>query len=182
MPYLDFTTDTPGIRQAMIDYPETAKPLNELAERLLRTDEELSRGERELIAAYVSRGNECNYCSNSHLSAALVHLELPSRMIDVMTDDVTDGVEVRPVVRALLDVAAQVRQGGRAVDPETIEAARRAGATDRMIHDTVLIAAAFCMYNRYVDGLSTLSPRDPALYEATGRRLAANGYLNSVPS
>jgi hypothetical protein len=54
------------------------------------------------------------------------------------------------------------------------------GATDLEIHDTVLIAAAFCMYNRYVDGLATSAPRDPEFYIATGARLAEEGYANST--
>lgn len=135
MPYLNFTTDIPGIRQAMADYPRTAKPLQELTEVLLRCDDGLTPGERELIAASVSRGNECNYCSNAHLNAALCHFERPPRLIDPTADDVTDGIQVRPVVRALLDVADQVRRGGQAVAPDSIQAARDLGATDGMIHD-----------------------------------------------
>ncbi len=55
--------------------------------------------------------------------------------------------------------------------------ARAAGATDLEIHDTVLIAAVFGMYNRYVDGLATIAPEDPALYAAGAQRLIEHGYL-----
>jgi hypothetical protein len=58
-----------------------------------------------------------------------------------------------------------------------VEAARTKGATDRDIHDTVLIAAAFCMFNRYVDGLATWQPDDPEMYKQMGKRLATTGYL-----
>jgi hypothetical protein len=57
-----------------------------------------------------------------------------------------------------------------------VEAARAEGATDLEIHDTVLIAAAFCMFNRYVDGLGTLAPTDPSVYDRTAERIVSVGY------
>jgi uncharacterized peroxidase-related enzyme len=180
--YLNFANEYPGILQAMIDYPQTAAPMNQLAELLLRTDEEMSRGEREFIAACVSRENECNFCTNAHYNVALTHLQQPHRMVDVVSEEIADSIEMRPVVRALVTVAQQVQQGGLAVTPEAIQAARDLGATDRMLHDTVLIGAAFSMYNRYVDGLRTISPRDPEVYAGIGQMLAAGGYLNTVPA
>jgi hypothetical protein len=86
-------------------------------------------------------------------------------------------------LKALLLIAGQVQQGGKTVSSETVEEARRQGATDLEIHDTVLIAAAFCMYNRYVDGLATWQPRDPAMYSSMGEHLATHGYLTpSIPA
>jgi uncharacterized peroxidase-related enzyme len=180
MPNLNFKNENPGIVQAMTDYPATAKPMNELAELLLRTDEELTRGERELIAAHVSKLNHCFFCSNCHLNVSLQHHKLPPRLIDPLRDDVTDGIEVRPVVKALLNVAGKVQQSGTMVTAGDISAAKELGATDRMIHDTVLIAAAFCMYNRYVDGLATLKPIDPNVYFGIGKMLAEKGYFNAI--
>lgn len=84
-------------------------------------------------------------------------------------------------MKALLAIADKVRQSGKAVQPDDIERARRSGATDLEIHDTVLIAAAFSMYNRYVDGLATWAPQDPAAYRASGAELATHGYLESGP-
>jgi alkylhydroperoxidase family enzyme len=80
-------------------------------------------------------------------------------------------------LRALLRIAAEVRQGGKAVTADDIGAARETGATDVEIHDTVLIAAAFCMYNRYVDGLATSTPEDPADYVRSADRIVTAGYL-----
>jgi hypothetical protein len=57
-----------------------------------------------------------------------------------------------------------------------VQSARELGATDKEIHDTVLIAAAFCMYNRYVDGLATWQPHDESMYESMGKHLASEGY------
>ncbi|MFZ0967791.1 MAG: hypothetical protein WAN13_05920, partial [Candidatus Acidiferrales bacterium] len=84
-------------------------------------------------------------------------------------------------LKALLAIAGKVQQGGKKVTTAEIERARQCGATDREIHDTVLIAAAFCMYNRYVDGLATWAPQDPQVYRERGAMLAESGYINSVP-
>jgi alkylhydroperoxidase family enzyme len=80
-------------------------------------------------------------------------------------------------LRALLGIASAVQQSGLKVSVEDVAAARTAGATDLEIHDTVLIAAAFCMFNRYVDGLATTAPADPALYAVGAQRLIKDGYL-----
>jgi hypothetical protein len=73
-------------------------------------------------------------------------------------------------------IAGKVQQNGRLVTEADVEAARREGATDREIHDTVLIAAAFSMFNRYVDGLATWAPTDAESYDEMGRRMAEQGY------
>ncbi len=90
------------------------------------------------------------------------------------------SAEVSPKLKALLVIAGKVQQDGKLVTAADVEAARREGATDQEIHDTVLIAAAFSMYNRYVDGLGTFQPTDPAMYAQMGEHLAEEGYL--VPS
>jgi alkylhydroperoxidase/carboxymuconolactone decarboxylase family protein YurZ len=80
-------------------------------------------------------------------------------------------------LKTLLAIAAAVQQGGLHVTAELVARARAADATDLEIHDTVLIAAVFCMFNRYVDGLATTAPDDPALYAAGAQRLINHGYL-----
>ncbi len=88
-----------------------------------------------------------------------------------------DSAPVSPKLRSLLRIAGAVQVSGRNVTPELISAARAAGATDLELHDTVLIAAAFCMYNRYVDGLGTLAPTDPGQYDYAAERITQFGYL-----
>jgi len=156
--------------------PETAKPLNELAEALLRDDDNsLSRGERELIGTYVSSLNDCFFCQNVHGSLAQHYLQCDMPYIDAIKTNPA-ATPLSDKLKALLSIAASVQKGGRSVTTAQIEAARRQGATDREIHDTVLIAAAFCMYNRYVDGLGTWQPSDPEMYAQMGRHLADEGY------
>jgi len=168
-------TEFPGISGPMRFRPETAKPLNELAEVLLRGPHSLTPGERELIAAYVSGRNECEFCCASHSAFAAAQLDDGMSVVDRVRADV-DTAPVSAKLRTLLHIAGAVQQDGRKVTPELVEAARAEGATDVEIHDTVLIAAAFCMYNRYVDGLGTLAPADPSQYQASARRIVEFGY------
>jgi uncharacterized peroxidase-related enzyme len=174
--HIDLGNDVPGIRGFFVYRPETGSVLSDLAETLLRGDGTLPRGERELIAAYVSHLNQCQYCTRSHGACAAAQLPGGSGQVEATLDN-REEAPVSPKLRALLAVAARVQESGRSVTEKDVAAARAEGATDREIHDTVLIAAAFCMYNRYVDGLAALTPQDPAYYEATGQRLAEYGYL-----
>lgn len=175
MPHIPLP-DFPGIRALMTYRPETSKPLNELAEVLLRGPSTLSRGERELIAAFVSSRNDCHYCCSIHGAAAAQQLAGGEELVDEVKRSL-DEAAVSGKMRALLGIAAKVQQGGKTVAADDIETARQAGATDLEIHDTVLIAAAFCMFNRYVDGLATIAPQDPDFYRARGALLAENGYV-----
>ena len=179
MPHIDLP-DAPGILAGMMFRPETAAPLNDLAEVLLRGDSTLSRGEREIIAAYVSQLNSCNFCHNSHATFAALQVEGGWDVVDqVMADPAS--APISPKLRALLAIAAQVQQSGRAVTADTVQAAKDQGASDVEIHDTVLIAAAFCMFNRYVDGLGTIAPRTRADYEPMGQMIVTAGYAASTP-
>jgi uncharacterized peroxidase-related enzyme len=169
----------PGI-VGLLDYsPATAAPLLSLANTLLVSESTLTRTEREIIAASVSWWNECHFCHTSHAAAAVANAGADLSMID----DIKAGLRQTPVsdkLRALLNIAHHVQQGGKKVTPADIEAARNLGATDKEIHDTVLIAAAFCMYNRYVDGLGTWAPEKNEDYMQMGRDIAEGGYGTSV--
>lgn len=177
MAHIKLPEGLPGIRGPMAFRPETAKPLNELAEVLLRSDNSLSRGERELIATYVSSLNDCFFCQNAHGGIAQHYLQCDMGFIDQVKKDY-ESVAISEKLKALLAIAGSVQKGGKHVTLAQIEKARERGATDREIHDTVLIAAAFCMYNRYVDGLATWAPQDRQIYIDRGPRRAAEGYIN----
>jgi uncharacterized peroxidase-related enzyme len=160
--------------------PETAKPLNELAEVLLRADNSLSRGERELIATYVSYLNDCFFCQNAHGGIAQHYLKCDMLSLDEILNDFHSS-PISEKLKALLDIAGSVQQGGKNVSEIHIRVARNLGATDEEIHDTVLIAAAFCMFNRYVDGLGTWAPTDRQIYIDRGKQRAEEGYANFNP-
>jgi uncharacterized peroxidase-related enzyme len=176
MPHIEIPAEVPGIRGLMASKPVSGLKLNELAQQLLRGESPLSVGEREVIAAYVSHLNSTRYCTGSHSAAAAHTHEGGYDLVEAVKKD----LETAPVderLRALLRIAGKVRGDARTVGPEDVAAARAAGADDESIHDAVLIAAAFCMYNRYVDGLGAITPEDPAVYDEIGAHLASNGYL-----
>lgn len=175
MPHIDLPADLPGITAGFAFRPDTAKPMRELAHILLHLPNSLTPGERELIASHVSSRNRCHFCYASHSAAAAAHLGDASLVEKVRLD--YESAPVSPKLKALLAIAGKVQQDGKLVTSADVEAARREGATDIEIHDTVLIAAAFSMYNRYVDGLGTWQPAEPALYALMGKQLADHGYL-----
>ena len=177
MAHIDLGNDLPGIRGLMAYRPETEGALNRLAEILLRDDNNtLSRGERELIGAYVSYLNDCFFCQNVHGALAGHYLGCNIDQIDAIKADFNTA-DLSDKMKALLAIAGKVQQGGKAVTSELVAAAREAGATDVEIHDAVLIAASFCMFNRYVDGLGTTAPLDRQFYINRAPQRAEDGYL-----
>ena len=165
----------PGIVGLMTFRPQTAAPLNELVNILLRGDSTLTRGERELIATHVSWRNDCFFCQSIHGAVAAAHLGHNEQLVQtVKTDWINSGFS--PKLKALLNIAGKVQQGGKHVTEDDVAAARANGATDREIHDTVLIAAVFCMCNRYVDGLGTWAPEQPEIYRASAAEIVNRGY------
>ncbi len=181
MPHITLNSDEPGIRGLLRFRPETARPLSELTEVLLRGPGTLTRGERELIAAYVSGLNDCRYCSGSHSACAAAQLPGGMAVVEQVRADAASA-PVPAKLKALLRIAAAVQQSGLTVTAADVAAARAEGATDLEIHDTVLIAAVFCMFNRYVDGLATVAPDDPERYAAGAQRLISQGYLPPSPA
>ena len=177
MPHIELSPELPGITGALAFKPALGAKFSAFTEELMRGPSVLSQGERELIAAYVSSGNECYFCTNSHASAAKHALGDDGATFTAVCANL-DSAPINDRLRALLVIANKVRQGGREVTEADVARAREAGADDEALHDTVLIAAAFCMANRYVDGLDTFAPRDKDLYDQVGKRLATEGYLN----
>ena len=176
MPHIALPEGLPGITGAFAFRPETAGPMRQLAEILLRGPNTLTSGEREMIASFVSSRNDCAFCRDSHRAAAAHHLDGNYELVDAVRADY-QRAPVSAKLKALLAIAAKVQQSGKQVTTADIDCARAEGATDTEIHDTVLIAAAFCMFNRYVDGLATLTPSDPAAYDPMGQRMAREGYI-----
>lgn len=180
MAYIDLPENLPGIRGLMAFRPEAAKHLNLLAEELLRAENSLSRGERELIATHVSYLNECFYCQHAHQALAGYYLDCDFDQLDEVKARPEES-QLSPKMKALLRIAGNVQKGGINVSQDQIDQAKEAGATDRELHDTVLIAAAFCMFNRYVDGLGTDAPLDRSFYKSRAEDRARGGYADYDP-
>jgi uncharacterized peroxidase-related enzyme len=180
MAHIQIDENIPGIRSLVLFRPETGKPLYDLAQVLLRGASPLSEAERELIAAYVSHRNDCMFCMESHAAAARCLYGNDKNVVDeVLTNLYRSGVSDK--MKALLNIAGKVQILGSEVQQGDIDAARALGAVDKEIHDTVLIAATFCMFNRYVDGLASYTPTEPEVYEAMGERMAKGYVLPSKP-
>ncbi len=178
MAHINLPEELPGIRGPMAFRPETARPLNELAEILLRDDNNtLSRGDRELIGAYVSYLNDCFFCQNVHSALAQHYMQCDMQFIDTIKNDFQSAA-ISEKIKTLLAIAGSVQKGGKFVTAVQIENAKATGATDKEIHDTVLIAASFCMFNRYVDGLATWAPADREVYVQRAKMRAEEGYLD----
>lgn len=178
MPYIPLKENLPGIT-GLLDYRlDTALPIRQLTHILLRGESTLTEGERELIATIVSNGNECKFCTAAHTAAANQYLDDPAIAEKVKANPATAPVSDK--MRALLVIAQAVGRNGKLVTPDMVEKAKAAGATDRELHDTVLIAALFSLYNRYVDGLATVTPSEPAFYLRLGSILKDKGYLPSA--
>jgi uncharacterized peroxidase-related enzyme len=179
MAHIQLPEGIPGILGPMAFSPETAGPLNALAEVLLRAPNSLSAADREMIATYVSSENDCHFCQNAHGAVAAYRLGGNERLVDQVKLNF-EAATISDKLKALLAIAQKVQRSGKQVTADDIARARQQGATDKEIHDTVLIAAAFCMYNRYVDGLATWAPTDPEIYRENGKRLAEQGYVRST--
>ncbi|MGB8538031.1 MAG: peroxidase-related enzyme [Acidobacteriaceae bacterium] len=165
----------PGILGPMTFRPETAAPLNELVNVLLRGESTLSRGEREMIAAHVSWRNDCFFCQTIHGAVAAAQLGQDEALVQKVKTNWAEA-KISPKLKALLNIAGKVQLGGKHVSSEDIATARDLGATDLEIHDTVLIAAVFCMCNRYVDGLGTWAPEDTGIYRERAAQIVEHGY------
>lgn len=179
MPHIDVDKSLPGIRQLMAFSPETAEPMSKLANLMLRTNEGLSMAERETIATYVSYLNDCFYCQQSHGAIVTCYLEDNNKLIEEVKKDFANA-DISDKIKALLTIAGSVQKGGKHVTEEQIKHAKEKGATDKDIHDTVLIAAMFCMFNRYVDGLAANTPGDLSSYPLRAKQIAEHGYGNYI--
>ncbi len=174
MPYISLQEHLPGITGLLEYRKDTAEPIRELTQFLLRGPNSLSEAERELIATVVSSGNNCTFCTTAHTAAADLLLGETNTC-----QMVKENIETAPLgnkIKVLLQIADKVRENGKLVTPELIENAKQAGASDLEIHDTVLIAALFCLYNRYVDGLGTALPDENSYYNQLAERLVLHGY------
>jgi uncharacterized peroxidase-related enzyme len=178
MPHIPLEEHLPGITGLLEYRKDSAAPIRELTQTLLRGPSSLTEGERELIATIVSSRNECRFCTAAHTAAANVLLGEKDTSEKVKQNIATAPVSEK--MKALLTIASQVQISGKNVTAESIQKAKDEGATDIEIHDTVLIAALFCLYNRYVDGLSTVTPSGDEFYNNLGNRLKEHGY-NRLP-
>ena len=174
MPYIPLAEHLPGITGLLEYRQDSGQPIRELTQILMRGPSTLSEGERELIASVVSHGNECSFCTTAHTAAA--DLLIGDHETTKKAKQNIDAAPVSEKMKALLEIAVLTRESGKSVTNLAIGKAKNAGATDIEIHDTVLIAALFCFYNRYVDGMATSLPSQENYYDVLAERLVNHGY------
>jgi uncharacterized peroxidase-related enzyme len=175
MPYIPLEDHLPGITGLLEYRKDSGQPIRELTQILMRGPSSLTEGERELIAAVVSNGNQCKFCTTAHTAAA--DLLIGDQQTSQMAKHDIQSAPVTEKMKALLQIASLTRISGKSVTEESIEKAKSAGATDIEIHDTVLIAALFCLYNRYVDGMATSLPKEDSYFNVLAERLVNHGYM-----
>ncbi|MEP7321931.1 MAG: carboxymuconolactone decarboxylase [Saprospiraceae bacterium] len=174
MPHIPLEDHLPGITGLLEYRKDTATPIRALTQLLLRGTSTLSEGERELIASLVSSRNQCVFCTTAHSTAAQIFLG-ESETCELVKQDYT-AAPVSEKMKALLHIAALAQINGNKVTTDAVNKAKEAGASDQEIHDTVLLTGLFCLYNKYVDGLSSVTPSDPAYYHKLGERITTVGY------
>lgn len=175
MAYIQLPEHLPGMRGLLAFRPAIAPSLTALTETLLCSDEGLSRGERELIGAFVSALNDCFICQHVHGAVAQCHLGVDDVFVEkVKTDFQHAGLSEK--MKSLLVIAESTQRGGTFVTAEQVEFARKMGATDLEIHDTVLITGLFCLFNRYIDGLGVASDDTPETFRERAEGIAKKGY------
>ena len=184
--------DVPGILAAIRLTPGLGVHLRGLADELLVSDfpgTTLQRAEREMLATAVSAANDCFYCMDSHGAFATALLERNDAadlvpLVDVVKLGASDGFG--PKMRALLHISRTVRGDPRELSAGDVDAALAAGASDADVQLAVLIAAAFSMYNRMVDGFRAKTPPTAEAYRGRASEIAAHGYsdqrVTTVPS
>jgi uncharacterized peroxidase-related enzyme len=178
MPHIPLDENLPGITGLLNYRQDTALPIRQLTQMLLRGESTLTEGERELIATVTSQGNQCEFCTAAHTAAADAFYGEHETAEIVKSDP--ENAPVSRKMKYLLEIARRVQADARTVSTELVENARKEGATDLEIHDTVLIAALFCLYNKYVDGLASVTPTEPAFYNRLATIFKNNGYLPSA--
>lgn len=174
MPHISLEDHLPGITGLLEYRKDSGKPIRELTQFLMRSPSTLTEAERELIAIVVSNENECTFCTTAHTAAADLLLGESSTTQKVKLNITTAPVSEK--MKALLKIASKVTDNSKSVSKEDIDEARAKGASEIEIHDTVLIAALFCFYNRYVDGLAATVPANTNYYNDLANRLVNHGY------
>jgi uncharacterized peroxidase-related enzyme len=185
-PIVGSLPDVPGIGVAMRLTPGLGVHLRGLADEVLVNEypgATISRSDRELLATAVSAGNDCFFCMDSHAAHATALLERTGDddqvpLIDGIKGGSSDGLN--PKMQALLRIARTVGRRPLDLSADDVQSATAAGATDGDIQLAVLIASAFSMYNRLVDGFRAMTPPDVGMYAGRAAEIAENGY--SAPS
>jgi uncharacterized peroxidase-related enzyme len=174
MAFINTGIEEKGIRELLAYKPSSGSALLNLAQALLHGPSPIAKKDREIIAAYTSKLNQCEFCYESHRAAAVAHYNDEHLVTCILEQPHLESID--PKLRHLLTIVEKVQKSGSLIHQEDIDLAKSTGITDEEIHDAVLITAAFCMYNRYVDGLGAVKLANRSDYMPMGQRMAEMGY------
>lgn len=150
MPLFPSLPETPHLADVFKTFPDHIKPLLDYHDALLRGDSPLSIAERELIAAYVSGLNACNFCFGAHKAMARA-FGVDETVIDALIED----VETAPVdnkLKPLLKYVAKLKDLPPRLTDADAQAVYDAGWPERALFDAVQVAALFNLMNRIIEG------------------------------
>lgn len=172
MTYLPSLPDDAKLLDVFRAYPDTARPLLDYHERLMRGPSPLTVAERELVAAYVSGLNGCDYCYGVHETTARSFGVAPETLTDLLGG--LDTAQVADRIRVLLRYVGRLTMTPARVSPSDAQAVLEAGWTEQALHDAVAVCALFNFMNRFVNGLGITA--DQSYFDLSGQRLAGGGY------
>lgn len=175
MAHISLDPNLPGMRSLLAFRPAIAPSLLGLMQTIMRSNIGLSIGERELIATYVSKLNNCSQCFQIHGEVAkCFFIDQPTLINEILEDSNLSTITERQNV--ILNIAKNVQRGGLFVTAKQIEEAKLKGISELEIHDIVLIASLFCFFNKYSDGLGLTSNDTPETLSKRGQIMAEFGY------
>jgi uncharacterized peroxidase-related enzyme len=172
LPYLPSLPENAALIDVFRAYPDTAGPLLDYHEALLRGPSPLSVLERELIAAYVSGLNSCHYCHGVHAATARA-FGVDEDALIALLDDV-DGAPIDERMKPLLRYVAKLTLTPSRMTESDAASVFRAGWDEKALHDAVSVCALFNFMNRLVEGLGIQAT--PEYFADSARRLAGGGY------
>jgi uncharacterized peroxidase-related enzyme len=153
-------------------YPDTARPLLDYHELVMRGPSPFTVAERELIAAYVSGVNECGYCHGVHTATAEA-FGIPEGLLEALLADL-DTAPVDEKIRAVLRYVGKLTTAPARLTDDDAAAVLAAGWDERALHDAVIVCALFNFMNRMVNGLGIKA--DESYFALSGKRLRDVGY------
>jgi uncharacterized peroxidase-related enzyme len=154
--------------------PHAGKALLEMHEAIMRAPSALTPGERELISAYVSGLNKCQYCYGVHSQTAKAYEEIPKTAVDNMMDDLeTAGFDDK--IKPILRFARKLTETPSSITDADAQAVYAAGWDEKALHDAVMVVCCFNSMNRLLEAHGVHG--NEAMYRERGPMLKQYGYL-----
>ena len=174
MSYFSYSKEFSGVADVFLRTPTVYRPLFDFIETVMVGPSELTKAEREIIAAHVSKLNGCAFCMEAH-KATLVALDVPETTVSTLEDG-PDVNGISESLRQLLVFAEKLTRTPAAVRQDDVDALTRAGIAEQTVEDAINVVSLFNYVNRLVDAFGVEG--SPEYFKSVGRSLATNGYAH----